>query len=243
MAGQWPGPQVQFREVCLSTFTRKARCARRLLEGGGSHAFERISRIPKGAVVRSFVRIAVTGLVAVASILSITMATVETARATEPSAPPESSDIADDPPGEEIPAPPPPADAADPPSLPRPSPGEVSPNATCDGRRCTHRWYSSGGEVTDSGVVLLYGGDYYLYACNWNNDDISIGVQVDPSDGRWAYYTRGDATRGEADTRCAADYTETRTIRKIRFVAVDRNGRAVGTPTAWIAPPGGTGPP
>jgi len=199
-----------------------------------------ILRLRNGVVVRSFLKMAVLGLVALASTMSMTLVTVEAARAAEP---PESSDIANDPPGEEVEPPPRPSDAPaePPPSLPEPPPDQFSTNATCNAQACNHFWTTNNGLViTDQGKVARDGS---LFSCNWNSDGRSIGIQVDPTDGKWIYYTVGDATRGEKDHACTRDWKEYRGIRKIRFIAVDRAGRIVGTPTAWIAPPGGYGRP
>lgn len=206
---------------------------------GGRHVPDGIPRSRKGVVVRSFLKMAVLGLVALASTMSITMVTVEPARAAEP---PEASDIAKDPPGEEVDPPSSSADADSepPPPRPKPSPDEVSTNAVCNDQYCTHPWYDKYGNMIDEGVVSRGGG---LYSCNWNHSGKSVGIQVDPTDGKWTYYTVGDATTGEKDGLCAADHVERRGIRKIRFIAVDRAGRVVGTPTPWIAPPGGYGRP
>lgn len=199
--------------------------------------------------MRSFVKIAVMGLVAVASTMLITISPVERAHAAEP---PASSDIANDPPGEAAPPPPSRGEPAEPLSLPKPPHGEISESAfpICMERSlpsCEYPWVDRNGNITDEGKLWHIGpgnhARWALFSCNWNNDDLSIGLQVDPSDGGWSIYTKGDATRGESDGSCEADFYEPRKIRKIRFVAVDRNGRAVGTPTAWMEPPGGAGPP
>jgi hypothetical protein len=192
----------------------------------------------------SFTRLAVAGLAALASTLSITMSTAELVHAAEPLA---AQRIAHAP-GGEMPAPPLPTDDdSSPRTSPSTAPDENSANAgSCrtisDGKReCTRIWWPPDpGEGSTDSATLAYqnSGRWHIYAaCDFNGDGTSIGIQIDPSDGKSDYYTRRPPT-----SSCSGEI-EARTIHRFRFVAVNRSGTAVGTPTAWETPPWGAGPP
>ncbi|WP_345611839.1 hypothetical protein [Pseudonocardia adelaidensis] len=197
----------------------------------------------------SFVRMTIAGLaaLALASTLSIALGAAAPVHAAELRAP---QGIADDPPGGETPAPSLPDDGATR-TAPRGSDAD-EPSTTAGschdisngGHECTRIWWPGGspdpGESsTDSGTLTLRdsGGWTIFAACDFNGDGVSIGIQIDPTDGTSNYYTRRPATES-----CSGE-VESRTINRFRFVAVDRTGTPVGTPTDWETPPWGAGPP
>ena len=200
----------------------------------------------------AFLRMTFAGMavVALSSILSVTTSTVEPARAAEPAT---LLRVLDTPPEPDAPAPPSSEDdragTREPSQAPDDDSDENSATAgSCaevsGGRlECIRRWWPGGtpdpGESTTDIGSLEYveGKSWTIFAaCDFNEDGTSIGIQIDPTDGRDDIYTRRPATpscRGEA---------ESRTIHRFRFVAVDGSGTPVGTPTAWETPPRGSGP-
>lgn len=160
-------------------------------------------------------RTALVGLAALAAALSITMSTVVPVHAAE---------------------------------LPQSASDGVSANASScriyggDLHQCDRTWWPGGspdpGESsTDTASLKWNNGQWLIFgACDHNNDGVSIGIQIDPSDGRSDYYTKRPPTLS-----CSGE-PESRLIHRFRFVAVNSSGTPTGTPTAWETPPWGAGP-
>jgi hypothetical protein len=199
----------------------------------------------------AFMRMTFAGLavVALSSTLSIATSTVEPARAAEPAS---LLRVLDTPPESEAPAPPSSEDDRTRTLEPSQAPDEDTDEDTVtasscaeasSGRlECIRRWWPGGtqdpGESTTDIGSLEYveGRAWTIYAaCDFNGDGISIGIQIDATDGTSNYYTRRPIQSCQGER-------ESRTIHRFRFVAVDRSGTPVGTPTAWETPPRGSGP-
>lgn len=120
----------------------------------------------------------------------------------------------------------------------------VEVESGCDSRYCWRQWVDE-----SSGAVLDYAAVYWdradgrpphnLYSHNRDRAGLTLGVEIDPTDGGWGTYKRWD-TVPDNNT---AHWVERRTIRKFRFISVDTStGRVTGS-TAWRNPPGAVNPP
>jgi hypothetical protein len=111
---------------------------------------------------------------------------------------------------------------------------------SCNQSYCSHWWGPSASEKTDYAGI-----DHdQVWSCNRNNDERTIAIQVDPSDGKSEYYTIWDNVADVEGQPPCGETVENRSVHGFRYVAVDaRTGEITGTPTEWKAPPWGQGPP
>jgi hypothetical protein len=126
--------------------------------------------------------------------------------------------------------------AAEPPASPDGvSTSAAQPGDSCNSQVCYHWWGPSLSDSTDYAGI-----DHdQVWGCNKNEDELTIAIQVEPSDGS-EWYTVWDNVAG----RLCGELTEERSVLRFRYVAVDaRTGAITGTPTEWRTPPWEQGQP